>query len=251
MDDAVPSARRLRGRLQKASEVVAQEIVLDIASSSLKPGDRLPQEPEMKTKYGVARSTIREALRILEVNGLITMRSGPGGGPSVRRAAPADLGRAISLFLQSEKVTLKEVLEARRLLEPAFVRQATRIRDPQFISKLHELKRRGREVDVEDDESYLALTGEFHDVMAGSSSIRVLTALVRALMSMFVGKVTKGIFRVDQRRHVLQEHEEIMDAIISGNETLAEQLMTKHMDHFLAGIAARQSDAYYGLVKWE
>ncbi len=67
----------------KRSEVVAHRIAQAIASDGLIHGDRLPPESAMLSQYGVSRASLREALRMLEVQGLLNLRPGPGGGPIV------------------------------------------------------------------------------------------------------------------------------------------------------------------------
>jgi DNA-binding FadR family transcriptional regulator len=244
-------SRMIRGRLLKTSELIAQEILLDIVREGIGEGERLPQESEMIVKYGVARSTIREALRILEVAGLVSMRSGPQGGPRVRRAQPADFGRMTSLFLQADQITLGEVLNARRMLEVAFVRDATRRRNDEFLDRVRDLRDRGEDADVHDDEAYLKITGEFHELISGASSNRVMTAVARALMSMFVGDLDRDIFPARDRQGLLDEHQHVLDAILADDHALAEERMGAHMDHLIDGIAERQPAAHGDVVRWQ
>jgi GntR family transcriptional regulator, transcriptional repressor for pyruvate dehydrogenase complex len=240
----------LRGRLLKASELVAQEMLLDIVERDLGAGERLPQESEMIRSYGVGRSTIREALRILEVAGLVQMRSGPQGGPRVRHASPADFGRMASLFLQAQQITLGEILTARQLLESAFTRDATLRQDPGFLERVEDLRRRGDEVDVRDDDAYLEVTGAFHVLLADASSNRVLSAVAQALISMFVGDLDRDIFPARDRRRLLDEHQEVLDAILAGDADRAESAMAAHMDHLVQGIERRQPSAFDGVIRW-
>ena len=89
---------RGRSRTVKASERVAQEIVRDIVRRGLETGDRLPLEAAMVEEYGVSRTSLREALRLLEVQGLISLKPGPGGGPGRRdrrAVAPRAHGGAV------------------------------------------------------------------------------------------------------------------------------------------------------------
>lgn len=245
----VPRVRTLNRRLLKASETLAHEL-LDIIRRDLKPGDRLPRETEMIAAFEVSRATVREALRILEINGLLSMRTGPNGGPTVRQPSPSDFGRALSLFLQAERITLQEILEARRFLEPAIVRDATKRREPAFIARVRELAARGREVDINDDEAYVRLTREFHELMASSAENRVFTLFGLGLLSMFVGNMERAIFPPEERRDVIAEHEKILLAILGRQADKAEKLMRSHMDHFLDGIARRQPDTYRKLIRW-
>ena len=87
-EDPTPSAaatpsRAPRRRAVKVAESVAREILHDIADRQLPPGATLPSEAEMVETFNVARASLREALRILEVYGLIRIKPGPGGGPVV------------------------------------------------------------------------------------------------------------------------------------------------------------------------
>src|SRR5687768_6499818 len=80
-------------RIRKTSEVVAMQIVRDIVDRGLVEGDRLPLEAAMVRQYRVSRASLREALRLLEVQGLISLRPGRGGGPAVGAADPQHLAR--------------------------------------------------------------------------------------------------------------------------------------------------------------
>ena len=121
-----PPAISLSGKRQrKRSEVIARELSQYIVDSGLTPGTMLPREREMLEQLGVGRTTLREALRILEIRGLLTIRSGPGGGPVVRTPQPSDLTEALTLILQFQRATMLEVLDARIWLEPIAARMAT------------------------------------------------------------------------------------------------------------------------------
>lgn len=246
-----PRVQTFGRRIPKSSEVLAQALVRDMVARNLAPGQLLLQEAAMMDKYGVGRSTVREALRILEVNGLVTLRPGPNGGPRVRRASPADFGRMASLFLQAERTRLSEVLDARRFLEPASVRDAARRQDPQFLRQVESLQARGRALDVTDNERYRALMREFHEVMMSGSSNRIFTLVGLGLMSMFWGRVDGELQPAGQRRDVVEEHDRVLTAVLAGREDEAEKYMAEHMDRFIAGIARRQPDAYHDLVVWE
>lgn len=246
-----PRIRTLQRRSPKAAEVLANELLGEIVRRGLEPGKRLPQETEMVAKYGVARSTVREALRILEINGVVTMRTGPQGGPTVRGATPADFGRMASLFLRSERVTLEELLYARAFLEPALVREATRRQDADFIDRVSSLLTRGRSIDSRDDDAYRKLSREFHETMASASPNRVFTLFGLALMAMFAGRMDHSVFPTEERKQVLLEHERVLKAILDKDEAKAERLMAKHMAHFIDGVRARQPNAFAGIISWE
>jgi len=256
-DKAAPAAvaaprglRSLEHRSLKASEQVVHAILADIKRQGLKPGDRLPQEPDMVARYGVARATVREALRILEVNGLINVKVGPGGGPTVRSATPADFGRAISLFLQAEGITLEELFRARRLIEPVLARDAALQQDPGWIAQARDLIARGRTLDIGDDTAYIAITREFHELVVQGTTNRVFRSFALGLMSMFIGSLDQAIYPLDKRRKVLREHEDILKAIIAGNPARVEKLMMTHMGGVQDSIAGRYQASYRDVVGW-
>src|SRR5215210_6973575 len=96
----------------KVAEALAQEIVHEIVSRKLKPGTLLSTESQMIEDYGVGRGSLREALRILEVHGLISMKPGRNGGPVVIEVDTRDYGRMSSLFFRMGGVTFKQLVDA-------------------------------------------------------------------------------------------------------------------------------------------
>src|SRR5581483_8404116 len=97
-------------RTEKKSEGLARRILADVLQRRLPPGTVLPSEAEMLRQYDVGRTTLREALRILEVQGLLTIRPGPGGGPVIAAAGSRGYARASSLYFQAGGVRLLDVL---------------------------------------------------------------------------------------------------------------------------------------------
>jgi GntR family transcriptional repressor for pyruvate dehydrogenase complex len=103
---------------QKRPDLVAEEIKRLITEKDLKPGDRLPREVELQALYSVSKSTIREALKSLEVQGLIKVTTGPNGGGMV---VEVPLDRTLQLlqnYLFFKDVTIDDIYTVRKLLEP-------------------------------------------------------------------------------------------------------------------------------------
>src|SRR5579859_173204 len=98
-------------RNQKTSERVALDIVHDIVARGFRLGDRLPLEAEMVEQYGVSRASLREALRLLEVQGLIRLKPGPGGGPVVGSVDAAHLARTATLYFHLGASTYGQLME--------------------------------------------------------------------------------------------------------------------------------------------
>ena len=113
-----------RVRIPKASDVVIAEIRERILFHRLPVGTRLPNETELMEQYGLGRVTIREALRVLERDGLVDIRRGPTGGIFVRHTDISQVSDAMAMLFRFSDTTLGEASEFRSLLEPRVARLA-------------------------------------------------------------------------------------------------------------------------------
>src|SRR5918997_7029634 len=120
----------------KVAEALAQEIVHEIVSRKLPPGTLLSSEAQMLEDYGVGRGSLREALRILEVHGLITMKPGRNGGPMVIEVGSRDYGRMSTLFFHLGGMTFGQLVEARLILEPMMARLAAERRGQELVGQV-------------------------------------------------------------------------------------------------------------------
>jgi GntR family transcriptional repressor for pyruvate dehydrogenase complex len=124
-----------RPRRKKTDEII-DAIKRMIVDHGLGPGDRLPQERELLTQFAASKGTVREALKALEVQGLISVRTGPGGGAFIERMSE---GRAMSLlsnFLFAKNLSITNIYEMRKVLEPQVAASATPHIDEAGIRRL-------------------------------------------------------------------------------------------------------------------
>ena len=115
---ATPKTTPLAIKQLKRSDLVAQEIKRMITERNLSPGDRLPRESELQAQFEVSKGTIREALKSLEVQGLITISTGPTGGGTI---AEVPLDRTLQFmqnYLFFQEVTIDDIYTVRQMLEP-------------------------------------------------------------------------------------------------------------------------------------
>ena len=117
------ATRRARNKV-KASLLLAREMVQTMYDSGLKPGDRYLSEAEGIRVHGVARGTYREALRFLEHQGVIVLRSGPTGGVEISRPDAEHLASTIALLMQFADAPLRSILEARIAIDPGMAELA-------------------------------------------------------------------------------------------------------------------------------
>jgi GntR family transcriptional repressor for pyruvate dehydrogenase complex len=220
--------RRAR-RGGKIGQAIARELLAEITEGKLPPGSSLPTEIQMMEKYGVGRGTLREALRILEVNGLLSIKPGPGGGPVVEEASTHDFGRMATLFFNARGLTVRELIEARLIMEPVCARMAAERRDPEGIAALEQMV---FDPDVT-DAGYRATSADFHTVVMQLSGNGVISLFAQALMEVFHDRVSESFFPAGRRRRgVVSTHESIARAIIDGDAATAERLMFEHMEEY-------------------
>ena len=114
--NALGGGRPLR-RTLKRSEQVARDILRLTRVRGIAPGSSLPTEASMIAQYGTSRGTLREALRILEVYGLITIKPGRTGGPRLAEVDASDFGRSATFYYASSGATLRDLADSRLIVE--------------------------------------------------------------------------------------------------------------------------------------
>ena len=213
----------------KISDKLARQIVDDIVAKALCAGSMLPAEAEMIRDYCVSRGTLREALRLLEVQGLITIRPGPGGGPMVADPESADFARMMRFHLRTRGATYREVLSARLAIEPMMARLAATAQDPKGIAELRHVIGLCEQADPNDEAEWLATSHLFHATIAGISGNSVLDLLGMSLKDIYHSWAQTSLTPLRMRAKVLAVHRAIADAIFNGNAAEAERLMGDHM----------------------
>lgn len=223
-------------RADKMAVVVARAIVHDIVALGLAEGDTLPSEAVMLERYGAGRASIREALRILEVHGLITIKTGPGGGPIVAKPTSGNFGRIATLFFQLDGARFRELVEARSILEPVMARIAAERQLPETISALRSNVEQGLRAvgeqehrQASDNRQNARIGTEFHGLIAGASGNRVLDLVSKALKDVFNERVSTALWPAADRPRIHLEHEAIVNAIDDGDGEEAERLTREHM----------------------
>lgn len=241
-----------RVRPPKVSEIVARQIVADIVDADLGPGDQLDSETAMLERYGVGRSSLREALRLLEVSGLLRMRMGAGGGPVVADRSGAELGRSMRLHFQTMGVTFRHVVTARRSLEPLLAREAAEHGSPELKERLLELAH-GRATREGEAMTFSEASREFHDLLsAQAASNPILGLFVRAVSQVYAELVrTRGPRSVrEDHQQVDAEHIAIAEAIREGDGGEAERLMGSHLAGLADYLESQYAVSLDDVVEW-
>jgi DNA-binding FadR family transcriptional regulator len=126
------------GGPDKMAASIAKDIRLRIAEGRLREGDQLAAMPELAAEFGVSRPTIRECLRILEVEGLVDLRTGSRTGARILEPSTDTAGRLASVMLAAARTRMIDVVEARLLVEPSVIELMATRADPQTLADLSE-----------------------------------------------------------------------------------------------------------------
>jgi GntR family transcriptional repressor for pyruvate dehydrogenase complex len=213
----------------KLSEAVAKRIVEDIAEQGLTPGSRLPPERLMLERFGVSRGTLREALRILEVHGLLVIRSGPRGGPVIASMTAAHFAKACSLHFNAARITGAQLWQARGELEPTLALLAATGPSDEARQGLAQLIEAAGQAELSEAGAYQRLSSAFHEAIAQAAGNPILSLLARSLAEMTAHLESGAIFPAEDRARITDDHVRIAEVILAGDSLLAQRLMAAHM----------------------
>jgi DNA-binding FadR family transcriptional regulator len=168
-------------RVPKAAELLAARIRGQIIRSELREGDALPAESELMERFGVSRPTLREAIRVLEMESLLRMRRGSRGGALVTAPDPRVAARAVGVLLQLRGVSLKDIHEARMMIEPMAARHIAESKDSRSVIKtLHERNEAARG-SVRDFREFPRHSWLFHKCLVEGTRNQTLTVLLQTI----------------------------------------------------------------------
>ena len=234
----------------KRSELLAREIVEEIIARGLKPGDVLPPESSMLTHYDVGRASLREALRMLEIQGLVTLKPGPGGGPVVGSVEPANLGRTATLYFRLDGATCRVLAEAMLTMDPWLAELAAQRADRVRASA--ELEEVMGESDraLGDPEAVTKAAPHFHDMVYELSGNGVLKTVANALGAVFRAQVLSQVDLSGAQDRFLADHRRIAKAISSGEAAKAKKLAHDHMELVIATVTAANPALLDRVIEW-
>ena len=233
----------------KVSEIVAQRTVADIVDDNLQVGDRLPPESEMVQQYGVSRESVREGLRLLEMQGLLTLRRGPGGGPVVTGVDPRNLARTSTLYFHLAGANYNELFDTWLLFEPAVVRQVTETVDRAEKKRVFAPFLPDFKPDA-DREQFMSRSNGFHAAICTMTGNRVLTMIMQALSHIVVEHIVRDLDPLAERQEISDDHVAIAQAMVDGRATRAQRLMSEHIEHLISYYREHFPDKVEEYVQW-
>lgn len=209
-------------------EMISSNIKELVFSGVLKSGDKLPSEGQLSQQFKVGRQTIREALRLLELSGFITVQKGSRGGPIVHDSINAKIKDLILDAFRMKQISLEDLTTARIGIEQMVVSFAIDNHTAEDVGRLKEnLKQANAKIkakQVATEENFI-----FHKLVAEASHNHVFVICVEVLMTVhadFLKKITPDF---NTSKQVVEAHIKILDAIIKKDKTLADKLMHEHL----------------------
>jgi GntR family transcriptional regulator, transcriptional repressor for pyruvate dehydrogenase complex len=216
---------------KKTYEVIVEKIEKFFLNGELKSGDKLPPERELASRFGVSRTSVREALQALEINGAIEIRQ--GGGSFIKTSEVQLVSDALSATLiQAESNLVYEMLELRRALE---VESASLAAQRATSADLEKIRRSLEQMAVsgQDAEAGVQADLHFHLQIVHATHNKLLINLIQTLTERMEDTIraTRKHRFLDKNRYedTFEEHKEIYVAIASGNAQEAKKLMEEHI----------------------
>ncbi len=214
-------------RRTRVYEQVAARIQRLILEGELRPGDRLPTERELAERFGVSRTSVRDAIRMLELMGLVEPRQGEG--TVVRDLSPDAIVTPLASLLVRSRDLLADLLDVRKMIEPHLAARAAVHATEEEVARLGAILERQRakvaqgELAVEED-------SEFHYTIATASRNRVILRILDVLMDLLKTSRERSLQVPGRLQRSLEGHARILEAIRRRDPAAAEAAMRRHLE---------------------
>lgn len=232
-------------RVPKVSEMLADRLRGMILGQGMSPGDRLSSENELITRYGAARNTVREALRLLESEGLIEIRRGRQGGILVRQPDLDQIQHSIAVLLAMKAVPLRDLLDFRILIEPAAAAAAARTASDDQCAWL-------QQVIQDEEQGDRQASAGFHAAVATCSNNAFLTMVISSLTHELTLHSTSENLTKKDLSATIRAHRAVANAIADHDPARAEKAMLRHIEQFrdLLGAQGRLDETIVPRSRW-
>lgn len=224
----------------KAPDVLARELRERILSGELEEGAPLPAERELVKQTQMSRATVREALRILEVQNLVRVKAGRAGGAFVQRPTPSSMAESVSMLIRGRQIRLADLLETREALEPFCAELAARNRTDADLEVLDRANEAIADLDADLDQ-FLQANVDWHVGVAVAGHNELLIGFMTALSKAIYAGTENAAF-VDEkvRATTARAHKSITTAIRNQDAEAAARRMRRHVHSYAS--AALEAD---------
>jgi GntR family transcriptional regulator, transcriptional repressor for pyruvate dehydrogenase complex len=219
-------------RPARASHDIVTQIKNQIFEGRILSGNRLPSEFELCQQFRVSRTTVRDALRILESQGLVDIKVGAGGGAFVAEPRHETVSESLSNMLKMQTMSIEELAEARLVVETSIVALAAKRATAKDMAAMQGAIKQAREGQASGDPRFTPHSVSFHVALAEAAKNQVLFFTVNSFRSLFYDTIDKLLPDPDMQARAIQDHQKILDAIQARDSELAQQIMRNHLTYF-------------------
>jgi GntR family transcriptional repressor for pyruvate dehydrogenase complex len=219
----------------KASDTLATSLRERILGGEFPEDTPLPPERELVVQTGMSRTTVREALRILEVQGLVRIKTGRSGGAFVQKPGEESVASSVGLLIRGREIRMDSLLETRESIEPHTARLAAKYRTDEDLQRLeaaNEAIAVGGSLP-----SFLQANVDWHIAVAVASHNELLTGFMRALSrAIYASTDNKGFIDEQVRTVTVRAHKSITAAIRDRDPEAAQRRMGRHVHAYAEAV---------------
>lgn len=219
-------------RPARASHDIVEQIKNQVFTGRIPPGHHLPSENELCETFGVSRTTVRDALRVLESQGFVEIKVGAGGGAFVTEPRHETVTESLSNMLKMQSVDIEQLAEARLAIETSIVNLAAKRATAKDIMAIEQAIAEARAGKLSGDPHFTPHSVSFHVALAQAAKNQVLLFTVNSFRSLFYETIEKLVPDPDMQDRAIDDHQRILDAIKERNANKAERIMRAHLSYF-------------------
>jgi len=230
-----PATTRSTPERLSRPQQVAEAIKSWVVANGWSPGHRLPSETALIERFGMAKGTIREAIRILEAQGLVKSRTGPGGGVFVHSVSEERATALLGNYFYFQNLTIDDVYQIRAVLEPELAASlAGQLSERQLLA-LEDVMTSYREPagTPEEERAQHLASLRFHALLAEMSGNPLLRFLIRFIANMLADITVSRRLYAQPNRELwasgLDYQSRLLAALRSGDSDAARQILADHM----------------------
>jgi GntR family transcriptional repressor for pyruvate dehydrogenase complex len=238
-------------QITKISELVEADIKRAVLNQKLKPGDKLPTEKQMAQQFGVSIVTLREALRALEIIGLIEKKKGQGGGVFISEIGNESIKNSLGHYLSFKDLSHEHLYEVRKIIEPSAIRLAVQKISTDEIEKIEENvlyceQKLGEVGPLIGEKDFFELddrNNTFHQLIANATHNPILSLTIDYILDFLEGcETTLLVPDFNYTSKNIMDHRNILEHLKRRDVEKCEQEMIVHLkrlDEYLVALKRR------------